>query len=75
MNKEYVFLFGFLSELTGDLRDLQVWVSLVRSRAVGRGTEFSDAAFQEIEARLQNFQKTCIRAQQVAEELYLMGED
>ena len=75
MNKEYLFLFGFLSELTGDLRDLQIWVSLVRSRAKNRAPEFSDAAFQEIEARLQSFQKTCIRAQQVAEELYLMEDD
>ena len=75
MNKEYVFLFGFLSTLSDDIRSLQVWVSLIRGRAKDRGPEFSDAALQEIEARLQNFQKTCIRAQQVAEELYLMGED
>ena len=75
MNKEYLFLFGFLSHAIEDMQELQVWVSLVRSRAKNRGPEFSDAALQEIEARLQNFQKTCIRAQQVAEELYLMGED
>ena len=75
MNKEYLFLFGFLSEAIEDIRNLQIWVSLVRNRARTKGPEFSDAAFLEIESRLQGFQKTFIKAQQVAEELYLMGED
>lgn len=75
MNREYLFLFGFLSHAIENMQELQVWVSLVRSRSKVKGPEFSEAAFLEIESRLQGFQKTFIKAQQEAEELFLEGED